>query len=402
MRDPDSGNSRGFGFISYDSFEASDSAIEVSVATGIVAGVFVLVDRGWCKFFLNRGCVERGLDDEHRCIETVMDEMVQAMNGQYLCNRAITVSYAYKKDTKGERHGTQAGTCLIPILKFIGFQCWRRYWFVRHGGVGDGELFILLKLLKHMSYDSFVMWWGLCLAERVLASNNPNATKNRPHTLFASGPPQLVGPPQLGQGLPPPPAQGNGSMVMNMNGPMHPPPPFNGGPPPMPPPPQQGQMMQGLPPPPQGYGGPPMQMQQQQHQGGPQQMQGGQGPLPQWGNQGPQMMQQQGMPPPPQFRPGPPGSHMPPPPHGFQGGAPGGPPPPMGMGGPPPWGRGPPPQGMRPPPPGMQQQQQGQQQGMQQGMPPPPRGPPGMPPPPGSMMGGPGGRPPPPPDNQGR
>lgn len=31
MRDPDSGNSRGFGFISYDSFEASDSAIEVTV-----------------------------------------------------------------------------------------------------------------------------------------------------------------------------------------------------------------------------------------------------------------------------------------------------------------------------------------------------------------------------------
>lgn len=32
------------------------------------------------------------------------------MNGQYLCNRQITVSYAYKKDTKGERHGTPAGT----------------------------------------------------------------------------------------------------------------------------------------------------------------------------------------------------------------------------------------------------------------------------------------------------
>ncbi|GMN29622.1 hypothetical protein TIFTF001_002497 [Ficus carica] len=60
MRDPDTGNSRGFGFISYDSFEASDAAIE-------------------------------------------------AMNGQYLCNRQITVSYAYKKDTKGERHGTPAG-----------------------------------------------------------------------------------------------------------------------------------------------------------------------------------------------------------------------------------------------------------------------------------------------------
>ena len=29
MRDPDTGNSRGFGFISYDSFEAADAAIEV-------------------------------------------------------------------------------------------------------------------------------------------------------------------------------------------------------------------------------------------------------------------------------------------------------------------------------------------------------------------------------------
>ncbi|CAI5515960.1 unnamed protein product [Closterium sp. Naga37s-1] len=60
MRDTESGNSKGFGFISYDSFEASDAAIE-------------------------------------------------AMNGQYLCNRAISVSYAFKKDTKGERHGTPAG-----------------------------------------------------------------------------------------------------------------------------------------------------------------------------------------------------------------------------------------------------------------------------------------------------
>lgn len=30
MRDPETGNSRGFGFVSYDSFEASDAAIEVS------------------------------------------------------------------------------------------------------------------------------------------------------------------------------------------------------------------------------------------------------------------------------------------------------------------------------------------------------------------------------------
>lgn len=38
---------------------------------------------------------------------------MQAMNGQYLCNRQISVSYAYKKDTKGERHGTPAGKLFL-------------------------------------------------------------------------------------------------------------------------------------------------------------------------------------------------------------------------------------------------------------------------------------------------
>eukprot|EP01097_Dermamoeba_algensis_P010539 TRINITY_DN7852_c0_g1_i1.p1 TRINITY_DN7852_c0_g1~~TRINITY_DN7852_c0_g1_i1.p1 ORF type:complete len:299 (-),score=58.86 TRINITY_DN7852_c0_g1_i1:204-1100(-) len=85
MRDPDSGGSRGFGFISFDSFEASDAAIE-------------------------------------------------AMNGQFLCNRPISVSYALKKDSKGERHGSQA--------------------------------------------------------ERLLAANNP--IRSRPHTLFATAPPTFV------------------------------------------------------------------------------------------------------------------------------------------------------------------------------------------------------------------
>ena len=51
MRDPETGNSKGFAFINFASFEASDLAIE-------------------------------------------------AMNGQFLCNRAITVSYAFKKDAK--------------------------------------------------------------------------------------------------------------------------------------------------------------------------------------------------------------------------------------------------------------------------------------------------------------
>ncbi|GAB2283097.1 hypothetical protein Dimus_017629 [Dionaea muscipula] len=123
MRDPETGNSRGFGFISYDSFETSDAAIE-------------------------------------------------AMNGQYLCNRQITVSYAYKKDTKGERHGTPA--------------------------------------------------------ERVLAASNPNSQKSRPHTLFASGPPTLPNGPQASGNVvapvPPRPFANGGVPPSTIPPPIRPPP----------------------------------------------------------------------------------------------------------------------------------------------------------------------------------
>lgn len=58
-RDPETGQSKGYGFVSYDAFEASDAAIE-------------------------------------------------AMDGQYLCNRPIQVNYAFKREGKGERHGSAA------------------------------------------------------------------------------------------------------------------------------------------------------------------------------------------------------------------------------------------------------------------------------------------------------
>nr|CAG4635682.1 EOG090X0BVS [Artemia franciscana] len=108
MRDISTGNSKGFAFINYASFEASDAAIE-------------------------------------------------AMNGQYLCNRPITISYAFKKDSKGERHGSAA--------------------------------------------------------ERLLAAQNPLSQADKPHSLFADAPtPQAGGAPPLppppvppgGLGIPPP------------------------------------------------------------------------------------------------------------------------------------------------------------------------------------------------------
>lgn len=96
MRDPETGNSKGFAFINFASFEASDAAMD-------------------------------------------------AMNGQYLCNRPISVSYAFKKDSKGERHGSAA--------------------------------------------------------ERLLAAQNPLSHADRPHQLFADAPVPMM----MNQMMPPPP-----------------------------------------------------------------------------------------------------------------------------------------------------------------------------------------------------
>jgi len=67
-RDPETGLSKGYGFVSYSNFEASDDAIA-------------------------------------------------NMNGQYLMNKDISVQYAYKKDGKGERHGDQAERMLAAQAK---------------------------------------------------------------------------------------------------------------------------------------------------------------------------------------------------------------------------------------------------------------------------------------------
>jgi len=250
QRDPDSGNSKGFAFINYASFEASDAAIE-------------------------------------------------AMNGQYLCNRAIQISYAFKKDAKGERHGSAA--------------------------------------------------------ERLLAAQNPLSQADRPHQLFADAPSAATPnapPPPVGSGppgMPPPPGGAGGLPGM----PPPPVPPPGGMPPPLPPGPPGAHPLPNLPPPPPpgSMGGgmrPPMP---------PPPGFGGHGPP--GGHGGPGMR----MPgPPPGWMPPPPGGfggggpgpghhHGGPhggPPGGHHGGPHGGPHhgPPHG------WGpRGPPPPGWGPPPP---------------------------------------------------
>lgn len=68
MRDPDTGASKGFGFVSFDCFEAADLAIE-------------------------------------------------SMHGQFLANRQISVQYAFKRDSRSERHGTAAERLLAASAR---------------------------------------------------------------------------------------------------------------------------------------------------------------------------------------------------------------------------------------------------------------------------------------------
>ncbi|WVR06805.1 hypothetical protein IAU60_003841 [Kwoniella sp. DSM 27419] len=67
-RDPTTGESKGYGFVSYHDFEAADMAIE-------------------------------------------------NMNGQFFGGKQISVQYAFKKDGKGERHGSQAERLLAAQAK---------------------------------------------------------------------------------------------------------------------------------------------------------------------------------------------------------------------------------------------------------------------------------------------
>jgi splicing factor 3B subunit 4 len=42
---------------------------------------------------------------------------IENMNGQFFGGKQITVQYAFKKDGKGERHGTQAERLLAAQAK---------------------------------------------------------------------------------------------------------------------------------------------------------------------------------------------------------------------------------------------------------------------------------------------
>ncbi|KAL0350335.1 UNVERIFIED_CONTAM: Splicing factor 3B subunit [Sesamum radiatum] len=198
MRDPETGNSRGFGFISYDSFEASDAAIET-------------------------------------------------MNGQYLCNRQITVSYAYKKDTKGERHGTPAGEVSL-LISLSAAQT--------HCSFGFKEIERLFKFLHQLVSNGLILYSkrysqcsstteALCKWLRSSSAYSSTSATSSPASQPMYPPAQM--PAQSWQGQPPQPGSTGIPPPMQQ---------FRGMPPP--PPPQVSPALVRPPPPPAGLVAPPV------------------------------------------------------------------------------------------------------------------------------------------------
>lgn len=181
-RDPGTGASKGYGFVSYTDFEASDAACE-------------------------------------------------SMNGQFLMNKAITVQYAFKKDGKGERHGTEAERMLATQAR-------------KNNALPAGAR----PPPAPMAYGT--------------QPQNPGAYQGQFAGALAQPPPPAGFTPQQTMMAPPGPPMGMPAQMMGMAPPGPPPPNM---PPNMPPPNMQ---MYGAypPPPPPGFGYPPGQMPPPQYQ----------------------------------------------------------------------------------------------------------------------------------------
>ncbi|KAI0514398.1 hypothetical protein F5B22DRAFT_239019 [Xylaria bambusicola] len=204
----DNGLSKGYGFVSYSSFEASDDAIN-------------------------------------------------NMNGQFLMNKDVSVQYAYKKDGKGERHGDEAERMLAAQAK-------------KHNVSIEAQPMppALLQTLGQPAAPPAAAAAAAAAVPPVMATGGfdpamaggmppprpmafaaPGGHRGPPHPPFAGMPPPGAGRshalPPAPSGLParPPPVQsGYGSPADfhpgNFRGPIAPPgfaPPGNGAPPPPPP-----------------------------------------------------------------------------------------------------------------------------------------------------------------------
>ena len=69
------------------------------------------------------------------------DMAIECMHNQYLCNRQISVQYAYKKDSKGERHGGQVSQSVSRERFFRGLLVESDFFREQSESAGPGRVF---------------------------------------------------------------------------------------------------------------------------------------------------------------------------------------------------------------------------------------------------------------------
>eukprot|EP00531_Pseudo-nitzschia_arenysensis_P015525 CAMPEP_0116140250 /NCGR_PEP_ID=MMETSP0329-20121206/13740_1 /TAXON_ID=697910 /ORGANISM="Pseudo-nitzschia arenysensis, Strain B593" /LENGTH=351 /DNA_ID=CAMNT_0003635337 /DNA_START=186 /DNA_END=1241 /DNA_ORIENTATION=+ len=203
MREEDTGESKGFGFVSYDSFEAADTALE-------------------------------------------------CMNGQYLGNRQIVVQYAFKKDTgsnpnatKHERHGSRAERMLAAQRKSRQDQLQQASSL--NTGIGRPGMPPPPPMKSHRGGFGMSASSNYGPGGGYNNSNGHPSSNQQPQHYQTGGmppppPPPMMGMNPMGAGMPPPPPPPPPPMMTSGMGGMSMPPP--------PPPPPMGNNLSAPPPPP--------------------------------------------------------------------------------------------------------------------------------------------------------
>ena len=142
------------------------------------------------------------------------------MNGQYLMNRPLSLSYAFKKDTRGERHGTPAERLLAAQVRAGGEQLLGKVsgWLAGWGCLCVPAPLSCTRGCRCLLTSTWLLpsLWPL----PHLQKQSKEKRGSRPHTMFATGPQQA---PQGGLELEgPSAAMGQSGFAAGM--PMPPPP----------------------------------------------------------------------------------------------------------------------------------------------------------------------------------
>eukprot|EP00624_Nannochloropsis_granulata_P006319 evm.model.NODE_4663_length_47357_cov_23.541208.1 len=111
-RDKVTGTHQCFGFVEFRSEEDADYAVKIMNMVRMYGKPLRVnkasQDRRTVDVGANLFIGNLAAEVDEKDLFEAADYAIECMNGAYLGGRPICVQYAYKKDSKGERHGSQA------------------------------------------------------------------------------------------------------------------------------------------------------------------------------------------------------------------------------------------------------------------------------------------------------